>query len=187
MKPSPDVLDIRTNRASSKYDRSVMARRILWMLCGPLFRYSPRPCFGWRRAMLRAFGASIGKHVHIHNSVTIVMPWNLTVGDWSAIGEHVYIYNLGSVTIGEQVSVSYRAHLCAGSHDFTKPDLPLIKPSITIEDSAWVCTDTFVAPGVRIGQGAVAGARAVVTRDVPPWSIVVGNPAKAIGTRQIAA
>jgi putative colanic acid biosynthesis acetyltransferase WcaF len=152
--------------------------RFLWFFGSLLFRFSPRPCFGWRRAVLRCFGASVGRQVHVYGSTRIYFPWNLTVGDWTAIGEDALIYNLGPVTLGQKVTVSHGAHLCAGTHDYRDPQMPLLKPPIRIEDQAWICADAFVGPGVVVGEGAVVGARAVVTRDVAPWTIVAGNPAR---------
>jgi putative colanic acid biosynthesis acetyltransferase WcaF len=131
------------------------------------------------------FGATVGKHVNIYNSAGIYMPWNLKIGDWSAIGEHACIYNLGIISIGEKVTISQRAHLCAGTHDYTNPAMPLLRPPIDIKDQAWVAADAFVGPGVIIGEGAVVGARAVVVKDVEPWRVVAGNPAVVIKKRII--
>jgi len=183
----PDsTLDIASNREARKYAPGEMVRRVLWMLLGrPLFAWSPRPFFGWRRFVLRRFGAEIGTGVNIYPSATIYFPWNLTVGDWSAVGEHAMIYNLGPITIGAQVTVSQNAHLCAGTHDHTDPAMPLLKPPITVEDQAWICADAFVGPRVTVGEGAIVGARAVAVKDVEAWSIVGGNPARAIGTRSL--
>jgi putative colanic acid biosynthesis acetyltransferase WcaF len=160
-----------------------LMRRVLWAFGQPLVRFSPRPCFAWRRVVLRAFGARIGAHVNIYPSVRIYFPWKLTVGDWSAIGEGAFIYNLGHVTLGREVTVSQRAHLCAGTHDHTRVDMPLLRPPIVIGDRAWICADAFVGPGVVIGEGAVVGARAVAMRDVPPWIVVAGNPARRVSDR----
>jgi putative colanic acid biosynthesis acetyltransferase WcaF len=111
------------------------------------------------------------------------MPWNLKIGDWSAIGDDALIYNIGSVRIGQRATISYRAHICAGSHDFTDAALPLIKPPVTIGDQVWIGTDAFIGPGVTVGDRSLVGARAVVVKDVPPHQIVAGNPARQIGTR----
>jgi putative colanic acid biosynthesis acetyltransferase WcaF len=156
------------------------------VLTRPLFLLSPRPFFGWRRLLLRLFGARIGRHVHIYGSAHIYLPWNLEIGDWSAIGEHALVYNLGLVRIGQNVTISQRAHLCAGTHDYTRPNLPLLKPPIRIGDQAWICADAFVGPGVTVGEGAVVGARAVVVADVGPWDVVAGNPARLLKKREIA-
>ena len=180
-------LDISKNRESSKYSRSEQLRRILWALCTPLFRYSPRPMFGWRNWLLRLFGARVEKSVNIYGSATISMPWNLELGNWSSIGEHAYIYNLGKVSIGEKVTVSQRAHLCAGTHDYKQTDMPLLKPEIKIADQSWVCADAFVGPGVNVGEGAVLGARSVIVKDIESWHVVAGNPAKTISIRELSS
>jgi putative colanic acid biosynthesis acetyltransferase WcaF len=160
-----------------------MLRRVLWGLAHPLFRYSPRPCFGWRRLLLRIFGAEVGRQVNVYPSTRIVLPWRLTIGDWSSIGEDALIYNLGHVTVGRAVTISQRAHLCAGTHDYVREDMPLLRLPITVEDRAWICADAFVGPDVRIREGAIVGARAVVTKEVGAWAIVAGNPARQIGSR----
>jgi putative colanic acid biosynthesis acetyltransferase WcaF len=179
------VLDVQSNRAVRNYTGRETAARVLWMVGRNLFRLSPRPCFGWRRLVLRWFGARIGEHVNTYPSTRVYFPWNLSVDDWSALGEEVLIYNLGRVSIGKKVTVSHGAHLCAGTHDYTRPDFRLIQPPIRIEDQAWICAEAFVGPGVVIGQGAVVGARAVVTRNVEAWQVVAGNPAREIGRRSI--
>ena len=179
------TLDIRTNRRAAKYTAAEQFHRLLWGIGKIVFRLSPRPCFGWRRFVLRCFGARIGREVHLYPSTRIYFPWNLTIGDWSAIGEGALIYNLGLVTIGQQVTISHRAHVCAGSHDYRHADLPLLKPPIEIADQAWICADAFVGPGVTVGQGAVVGARAVVTKNVEPWTVVAGNPARMIKRREM--
>ncbi len=178
-------LDISANRQAVKYTKRELALRLVWSAGQWLFRLSPRPCFGWRRAVLRCFGASVGKHVNTYASTRICFPWNLTVGDWSAIGEDVFIYNLGAVTIGSKATISHRTHLCAGTHDYRNPNLPLLKPPITIGDQAWICADAFVGPGVTVGKGAIVGARAVAMRDVPAWTVVVGNPARHVKARSM--
>jgi putative colanic acid biosynthesis acetyltransferase WcaF len=160
-----------------------MVYRIFWLVGDFLFRYSPRPFFSWRRMILRLFGARVGKQVHIYNSAKIYFPWNFSIGDWSAIGEKALIYNLGPVSIGSEVTVSQRVHLCAGTHDYTDPSMPLLKPAIVVKDKVWICADAFIGPGVTIGDGAVVGAASVVTHNVPEWKVVAGNPAKVIKDR----
>jgi len=180
-------LDIDANRAAVKYTRREQVLRVLWACLGrPLFRCSPRPCFGWRRLVLRAFGARVGRQVHVYPTTVVYFPWHLEVGDWSAIGEDALVYNLGPIRLGQRVTVSHRAHLCAGTHDFRDPAMPLLKPPIAVQDQAWICAGAFVGPGVTVGEGAVVGACAVVVKDVPPWTIVAGNPAREIGKRDMA-
>jgi putative colanic acid biosynthesis acetyltransferase WcaF len=178
-------LSINQNRSARKYTRGEMMLRVLWGFGRWLFRLSPRPFFAWRRFVLRCFGARIGDHVNTYGSTRVYFPWNLEVGDWSAIGENALIYNLGPIKIGEKVTISHGSHLCAGTHDYTKPDMPLLKPPITVGDQAWICADAFVGPGVTVGEGAIVGARAVVMKDVEPWTIVAGNPAVFIKKRPL--
>ncbi|MDN2578977.1 colanic acid biosynthesis acetyltransferase WcaF [Aquibium sp. ELW1220] len=151
-----------------------------WALVQPLFSLSPRPFWGWRRFILRGFGARIGNQVHVHPTVRIAIPWNVEIGDDSAVGDRVILYSLGRIMLGRRVTVSQGAHLCAGTHDWRRPDRPLMKPPIHVEDDAWVCADAFVGPAVTVGAGAIVGARAVVMRDVPAMVVVAGNPAREI-------
>jgi putative colanic acid biosynthesis acetyltransferase WcaF len=183
--PGPTLpVDSLANRASRKYSRQEQARRVAWSVGRWLTRISPRPFFGWRRAIFRLFGAKIGAHVNIYPSAHIYMPWNVEIGDWAAVGDDVFIYSLGKVRIGNHATLSYRSHVCAGSHDLQDPALPLLKPPVCIEDGVWIGTEAFIGPGVTVGHGAVIGARAVVTKNVEPLDIVAGNPARSIGRRQ---
>ncbi|PZX45750.1 putative colanic acid biosynthesis acetyltransferase WcaF [Roseinatronobacter thiooxidans] len=176
-------IDIAANRAARKWTRREQAGRVLWALVVIFFRFSPRPLWGWRRAMLRAFGARVGTDVHVYPSARITIPWNLTLGAGCSVGDHAILYALGPITLGPRATVSQYAHLCAGSHDWRDPAMPLTKPPITIGADVWICADVFVGPGVKVGDCAILGARAVVVRDVAPRSIVAGNPARPMGTR----
>lgn len=176
-------LDFRGNRAARKYSRSEQMWRVAWIFGCWLVRLSPRPCFAFRRAVLRLFGATVGAHVHVYPTTHLYLPWNVEIGDWSALGENVLVYSLGKVRIGSHVTVSYRSHLCAGTHDFSDPALPLIKPPISLEDGVWIGTEAFIGPGVTVQAGAIIGARAVVVKSVEPMLIVAGNPARVIGRR----
>ena len=178
-------LDIDTCRSRRPYSRWEYLGRVLWALTTPLFRFSPRPLFGWRRMLLRLFGAKVGRDVHVYPSARIYLPWHLRLGDQASIGEWALIYNLGPIAIGARATISHRAHLCAGTHDYRDPALPLLREPIEIGAQAWICADAFVGPGVKIGEGAIVGAAGVVVKDVPAWQIVAGNPARVIGSRQL--
>jgi len=178
-------LNIQENRAGKKYSVRIQMMRVAWALGRLVFRLVPRPFYAPRRIILRSFGAKIGRQVNIANTACIYFPWNLEVGDWSAIGERAMIYNLGAVSIGEKATVSQGAHLCAGTHDFSDPVMPLLIPPIAVGDQAWVCADAFIGPGVTVGKGAVVGARAVAVKNVEPWAVVAGNPARFIRKREL--
>jgi putative colanic acid biosynthesis acetyltransferase WcaF len=181
--PASNELDIAACRSQRPYSRREYLLRILWTLATPLFRFSPRPFFGWRRMLLRVFGSKVGVGAHVYPSARIYFPWNLILGDQASIGEWALVYNLGPVTIGDRATISHRAHLCAGSHDYSDPTLPLLRLPIEIGDQAWVCADAFIGPGRKVGEGAIIGAAAVVVADVPAWQVVGGNPARVIKTR----
>jgi len=176
-------MDITGNRRSRKYTDCELVGRILWSFCSPLFRWSPRLFWGWRRFLLRLFGAKIGKQVHLHPAARIFIPWNLEIGAWSYVGFDALLYNLGPMKIGERVTISQRAHLCGGTHKFREASMPLVRAPIEIGDEAWICADAFVGPGVKIGTRAVVGARAVAVKDVASGVVVTGNPARVAGQR----
>jgi putative colanic acid biosynthesis acetyltransferase WcaF len=176
-------MNIDENRQSRKYAPGELIGRVLWGCFTPVFRWSPRLCWGWRRFLLRLFGAKIGAQVHIDPSARVFLPWNLEIGDWSSVGFDALLYNLGPLKIGERVTISQRAHLCGGTHKFREASMPLVRARIEIGDEAWVCADSFIGPGVSVGAKAVVGARAVAMRNVHEGKIVTGNPAREVGNR----
>jgi putative colanic acid biosynthesis acetyltransferase WcaF len=180
------TLDIEANRRAFRYTRSELLQRLLWALAQPLFRCSPRLLYGWRNALLRLFGARIGRGVRVYPSVRIFLPSLLTIGDEATVGDDARLYNLGPLHIGAQATVSQGAHLCGGSHDDRDPAFRLIRASIRLDTGCWVCADAFIGPGVTIGEGAVVGARAVATRNVEAWQVVAGNPARFIRHRSLS-
>lgn len=143
-----------------------------------LFFLNPAP---WpsalRVALLRAFGAKIGERVVIRSHVNITFPWRFQAGDDVWLGEEVCILSLAPVVIESNVCVSQRAFLCTGSHDFRAENFNLITKSITVRSGSWVAAQAFVAPGVEIGEGSMVAAGSVVSENVPPRSLVRGNPA----------
>ena len=159
-------------------------RRVLWGLCWLfLYRPSPRPLHAWRRMLLRLFGARIAAGVHPYPGAKIWAPWNLTMETASCISDGVDCYCVAPVTIGAYATVSQYSYLCTGSHDYRVPSLPLIIAPIVIEADAWVAAAAFVGPGVRVGTGAIVGARSTITQDVPAWAVVAGSPALRRGER----
>ncbi|MEI7946285.1 MAG: WcaF family extracellular polysaccharide biosynthesis acetyltransferase [bacterium] len=171
------------NRHSRKSKVTRAVWNTVWLL---LFRPTPRGLlYGWRRFLLRLFGAKIGKGVNILPSCKVWQPWNLTMGDHSCLSEDVVCYSVDRITIGAQVVVSQGAFLCCASHDISSPIMELIYKPIVIGPQAWVAARAFIGPGVTVGEGAVVGACSVVTKDVDHWTVVAGNPAKFIKNRAI--
>ena len=153
---------------------------IVWTL---LFRPSPRAMGGWRRLLLRCFGARIGKGARILSSARIWAPWNLEMGDYACLSEFADCYCVAPVSIGAHATVSQYAFLCTASHDIHDPNMGLVTGPIKVGAGAWVCAGAFVGMGVTIGEGAVTAARSVVVKDVAPWAVVGGNPARFIKPR----
>lgn len=160
--------------------------RLLWSLVRiALFIPSPVPLFGWRRFLLRAFGADLHSTAKVYPSTRVWAPWNLTMGQRSALGPEVYCYNVAPVSLGTDATVSYRSFLCTASHDIRDPDRPLIAGPIRLSRGAYVFADVFIGMNVTLHDGAVAAARAVVVKDVASFDIVAGNPARVIGSRHV--
>jgi len=160
--------------------------RAAWMLVrGSLFRWSFHNWYGWRRFLLRSFGARVGRDARLRPTVMIEIPWNLELGDHCRVGDHAILYSLGTIRIGRLAVISQYAHLCAGTHDYTLKSFPLRLMPITIGEEAWIAADAFVGPGISVGDRAVVGARAVVVKDVGASEVVVGNPARVVKMREI--
>jgi putative colanic acid biosynthesis acetyltransferase WcaF len=158
--------------------------RQLWQICYLLFfRFSPRPFHAWRRWILILFGAKIGKHTHVYPSVKIWAPWNLIIGNECGIGNGTNLYAQDKIFIGNYAVVSQGAHLCAGTHDYTKSGFPLLTKPIIIGDYVWIASEAFIHPGITMGAGAVVGARSVVISNLPAWQVCSGFPCKPIKPR----
>lgn len=157
-----------------------------WIVQQLLFAPSPQALYGWRRFLLRLFGARIGKGVIIRPSVRVTYPWKLTIGDHAWVGDNVELYTLDAITIGENAVVSQGSYLCTGTHDYTRPSFDMVIAPVTIEPEAWVASQVFVMPGVTVRRGAVVAVRSLVTRDVPPMAVAMGQPARVVGARRVA-
>ncbi|TAH25355.1 MAG: colanic acid biosynthesis acetyltransferase WcaF [Cytophagales bacterium] len=157
--------------------------QLWWIVDAVLFQPSPQVFYGWRRFLLRCFGAKIGKSVIIRPSVRITYPWKVSIGDYSWIGDNAELYSLGEITIGNHVVISQKSYLCTGSHNYETASFDIFAKPILIQDQAWLATDVFVAPGVSIGAGAVIGARSTVLKDVKGGFVYAGNPLVQIKQR----
>jgi len=178
--PAPKPQD----RHVSPYSAREKAGRMLWAIVqATLFRGSFHTWYGWRRFLLSRFGATVHPTAVVRRTARIECPWNLTLGRNACLGDRAIAYCLGPITIGDRAGIAQHAHLCAGTHDFDRPDLPLLRPPIEIGADAWIGADAFVGPGVTVGQGAILGARGCAFGDLEPWTIYGGNPARAIKPR----
>ena len=136
--------------------------------------------------LLRKFGLQGGERTCIYPNVKIWAPWNISLGRFVAIDDEVNLYSVDKITIGSKVAISREAFICTASHDITKPNRPLVTAPITICDGVWIGARAIILPGVTVGEGAVVAAGAVVTKDVEPFTVVGGNPAKFIKKREMA-
>lgn len=160
--------------------------RLAWGLVWHVFfRPSPRITHGWRCALLRLFGARLGRDVHVYPSARVWAPWNLEMGDGACLADDVDCYSVAPVTVGARTTVSQYSYLCTASHDHTRRDMPLVTSPIVLGEDVWITADVFVGPGVTIGDGAVVLARSSVVRDLPAWMVCVGTPARPLRRREI--
>ena len=179
-------MSIDISRKPSPYSVWNRAGRLLWGgVYLFLFRPSPRPFHAWRRMLLRAFGAKLGKGAKVFSSAKIFAPWNLIMGDYSTIAPDVDCYCAGVIRIGSHSTVSQYSYLCSASHDFEQPTMPLQVGTIVVGSQVWIAADVFVGPNVEIGDGAVVGARSSVFTNLPSWMLCVGNPAKPKRERKV--
>lgn len=170
------------------WSRAEKLRRAAWAVVqATLFRWSPRPCHRWRRLLLSAFGARILDHdgppARVFPSARVHFPWMLELHAGAMVGPGVHIYNLAPITLRRGANIAQDAHLCAGSHDFTRWSMPLVARPIVIGENAWLAAEVFVGPGVTVGELAVIGARSVVMRDQPARMVCAGNPCRPLRER----
>jgi putative colanic acid biosynthesis acetyltransferase WcaF len=160
----------------------------LWLIVSlVLFRLCPFSLSAFKSLMLRAFGAKVGRNVTIKPQVKITFPWKLTIGDHVWLGEECWLLNLERISIGNNVSISQRAFLCTGNHDYKSPKFDLITEPILVDDGAWIGAGAWVGPGVRVGTHAVLAAGSVATKDLDPGGIYRGNPAVFLKPRIISS
>lgn len=173
------------NTFKSPYNTKNRILRFIWSFCWCiLVRPFPKSTANkWKIFILKLFGAKISKNAYVYSSVNIFMPWNLIMEENSCLASGVDCYNAAPIIIKKNATVSQRSYLCTASHNIMSPAHEQIQKPIIIEERAWVAAEAFIGPGVVVGEGAVVGARSVVLKNVAPWTVVCGNPAKYIKDR----
>jgi putative colanic acid biosynthesis acetyltransferase WcaF len=183
------ILDARRSKSvegGASFSLSHRLFRLVWSVTWFLLAaWTPPPLHGWRRLVLRFFGAKMGKGCRVYSSARIWDPRNLEMGPYSCIGRRVICYSMAKIRFDDYAMVSQGAHLCAGSHDISDPYFQLIVRPIVLGERAWIATEAFVGPGVTVGKGAVLGARGVAFSDLPPWTVSVGNPSRVLKERAL--
>lgn len=168
------------------YPRGEVFRRLLWSVVqATLFRWSPRPLHGFRARLLKMFGADIPApgQVVIFPTARVTFPWRLTLEPRSMVGRNVTLYNLAPIRLCFGANVSQNCHLCAGTHDYNRWEMPLVTKPIVIGRNAWLGADVFVGPGVNVGELCVIGARSVVVKDQPARMVCAGHPCRPLKPR----
>jgi putative colanic acid biosynthesis acetyltransferase WcaF len=163
--------------------RSKFIVQLWWLVQSTLFQWSPQFLYNWRSFLLKMFGAEIGKNVKVRSTVKITYPWKVKIGDFSWIGDNSVLYSLGDIQIGSHVAIAHRVYLNTGGHHYQKLAFNIFSKPIIIENECWVTNDVYVAPGVRIGEGTIVGARSSVFKDLPAGKICTGTPATPVRDR----
>jgi putative colanic acid biosynthesis acetyltransferase WcaF len=163
--------------------RSAVVVQLWWLVQSTLFAWSPQFLYGWRRFLLRLFGAHIGKRVLIRPTTKITYPWKVSIGDYSWVGEDTVLYSLGDIKIGAHTAIAQEVYLCTGNHNYARSAFDIYAVPIEIADEVWIANDVFIAPGVHVGRGCVIGARSTVFQDMPAGKICYGSPARPMKDR----
>ena len=161
-------------------------KRMVWFFVNAAFFTTYFPFSGFKRSLLRMFGARVGKGVVIKPSINIKYPWRLEIGDHVWIGEKVWIDNLVMVRIGNNACLSQGAMLLTGNHNYKKSTFDLITGEITIGEGAWIGAQSVVCPGVICHEHSVLSVGSVAAKDLEAYGIYRGNPAVKVRERSIA-
>ena len=132
---------------------------------------------------MRVLGNKVGKGVAVHSKTYFFGIGNFSIGNHSCINMGCFIDNRGKITIGDNVNISHNTKIYTAGHNVDDPSCSLTVSYVVIEDDAWIFPNCLIMPGVTVGRGAVIYPGSVVIRDVLPYSIVGGNPAKHIRYR----
>ena len=185
--PVTEPLDAARSRAikgGASFSLGNRIERVLWGLAWlVLARFTPPLLHGWRRLVLRAFGAKVGRGARVHGSVAIWLPRNLELGEYVLIGPGARLYDQGAIAIGAWSVVSQRAHLCASTHRLDDPDFQLECRPVAVGQRCWVAAEAFVGPGVVMGDGSVLAARGALFESTEADGIYRGNPATLVRRR----
>ena len=163
--------------------RSKLTVQLWWIVQSTLFSWSPQVLYGWRRFLLRCFGAKIGNNTLIRSTVKVTYPWKIEVGDNTWIGDDCVLYSLGEIKIGSNVAIAHKVYFNTGGHNYQSKKFEIFSQPVIIEDECWITNDVYIAPNVVVGKGCVIGARSTVLKSLPPGKICVGYPAKPIKDR----
>ena len=183
---APALVDLR-RYDQSWYDRGRPGWFVLfwWLVQAIVFPLTLQPLNSWRCALLRCFGAQVGKGVFIRPTARITYPWKVSIGDYSWIGDDVVLYSLERIQIGQHCTISQNSYLCTGSHNPTDPAFGLQVAPIALGNGVWIAADCFIAPGVQIGSNALIGTRSSVFNHMPAQQVCWGTPCRPRYDREL--
>lgn len=142
------------------------------------------PSVHLRRFFVRLAGAKLPGNVRFFEGVHVRNPKGITLGEGCSIGTRVLLDGREGLTAGKSVVFGYECIIWTLNHDYNDINFKTKGGPVTIGDYAWICSRSIVLPGIKIGEGAVVASGAIVTKDVPPYAIVAGIPAKIVGERE---
>ena len=178
--------DLSTFNNSWYSPKAGWVKRALWYFTNRLvFSHGLFPFSSVKIIILRTFGAKIGGGVNIKPTVNIKYPWLLSIGNNTWIGENVWIDNLTSVEIGNNVCLSQGAMLLTGNHNYKLSTFDLMIGEITIEDGVWIGARAVVCPGVTCFSHSILSVNSVATKNLDSYGIYQGNPAIKVKSRII--
>jgi putative colanic acid biosynthesis acetyltransferase WcaF len=159
--------------------------RLLWgVVYVVLYRTSLRPMHGWRASLLRLFGAKMGKKCHFYPKGKIWAPWNLICEDRVTLADDAELYNPSPMYFGSHAIVSQGAYVCGATHDYNDPRFRLVSYEMRFGAYAWICARAIVGPGVSAGEGAILGLGSIATKNMEPYGIYAGAPARKVKERE---
>ncbi|MEO8328075.1 MAG: acyltransferase [Nitrospirota bacterium] len=123
------------------------------------------------------------------NSILSCNDSSMAIGNFVSIGPFCFLVSRSHLTIGSNVAIGAGTYMLGGGHAHDDPDVPVIQQArtskgISVEDGAWIGIGAKILDGVTIGENSIVGAGAVVSKDVPPWTVVLGNPARVVEKRK---
>jgi putative colanic acid biosynthesis acetyltransferase WcaF len=181
-----DAKEANSRKGGPSFSLKHRLKRLFWEATWALLaRWTPVPFHGWRRFLLRSFGAEIHPTAKIYPSVSVWYPANLTMKEYTCLAADVNCYCMDHVELGPYALVSQGGYLCGGTHDIDDPEFQLIAKPIMIGANAWIAAGAFVGPGVVVAEGAVLGACAVTFKNLEAYTVYAGNPAKPLRKRKM--
>lgn len=170
---------------TTPFDKKTKIKIYFWKLINKtIFRIFPNQVRKPRIILLRLFGARLSDTVNIHRKANIELPWNLTMGDLSSLGENTWAYCLDKITIGQKCCIGKDAYLITGSHSIESANFNMTTKPILINDGCWVATGSYILAGVTLGKFSVIGAKSIVVKNTEEFDVVVGNPARFVKKRE---